>query len=285
MRYQIGDQLQLNCSSGGQSLPAAYLEWFVNNRRINDQYVTNYGPNYVGQQPDHLPQIAGELSADSRGANGRSPKGRPTGHSDVQMPESNLHSSSLSKSSKAPHLASRSVQRKNARKNERTDEETTITADKSKIEFQNDYLFSNYLKKLNLLSLQQRNKSNLSLSLSSLLQSDTNLTALFQSNSSTAFGQPSLYNNNVNLTRLQNTIYQHYADYSLKPAQHRTHHIGIRFRVMKKHYQVRSSVFQFKTDPFKWRSFDAPNSNSIFQIFSARNLLLLKNFLVSKLAI
>ena len=250
MRYQIGDQLQLNCSSGGHSLPAAYLEWFVNNRRINELFVHNYatngGPQASAEQP-----IAGEINGDLRSVNGRSPKGRPN-HSDVQqMPESNFHSSSLSKSSpKAPHLASRSVQRKATKKNENRspDELTTATFDKSKIEFKEDYLFSNYLKKLNLLSLQQRNKNNnLSLSLSSLLQSDNNLTlsALFgQANSSEAVGgQASLYNNNVNLTRLQNTIYQHYADYSLKPAQQRTHNIGIRFRVMKKHYQVSASHF------------------------------------------
>lgn len=238
MRYQIGDQLQLNCSSGGHSLPAAFLEWFVNNRRINEQFVHNYAD---GQQAVSSP-IFGE-------SNGRSPKGRTPNFDVQQMPESNFHSSSLSKSSaspKAPHLASRS-QRKTAKKNENrpADELTTATTDKTKIEFQNDYLFSNYLKKLNLLSLQQRNK-NSNLSLSSLLQSDNNLTlaALFgqaANSSEAAGGQLNLYNNNVNLTRLQNTIYQHYADYSLKPAQQRTHNIGIRFRVMKKHYQVRAA--------------------------------------------
>lgn len=229
MRYQIGDQLQLNCSSGGQSLPAPYLEWFVNNRRINEQYVHNYA------RPEHWQQAhLGKQSVDLRPANGRSPNGKPSvaGHSssDVQMPESNVRSSSsLSKSS--PHS--------------RSPPTTAATNDKNKNEFQNDYLFSNYLKKLNLLSLQQRNKNNSSLSLSGLLQSDNNLTlsALFAHPNASAAGtfnqQAGIYNNNVNLTRLQNTIYQHYADYSLKPAQHRAHNIGIRFRVMKKHYQVR----------------------------------------------
>lgn len=229
MRYQIGDQLQLNCSSSGsQSLPAPYLEWFVNNRRINEQYVHNYAKS------DQWPHLA-KQSADLRPVSGRSPNGRPSvvGHStsDVQMPQSNPRSSSLSKSS--------------ARWHRPTEPPTTeATNDKNKIEYQNDYLFSNYLKKLNL--LQQRNKNgNLSLSLSSLLQSDNNLTELFahpNASAADAFNQPTgIYNNNVNLTRLQNTIYQHYADYSLKPAQHRTHNIGIRFRVLKKHYQVRCS--------------------------------------------
>lgn len=173
-------------------------------------------------------------------------------NSNERMPESNLQSrSALSRSAHA----SRSAYRKNVKKHSDTDQqqqslqEVEVTNDDRAKDFQNDYLFSNNLKKLNLLSVQQRNKNNYSLAgsishnhlIRQALKSDNNLTLslLNQSNLTSSFvnsfHQQTLYNNNVNLTSLQNVIYQHYADYSFKPAQHR---IGIRFRVMKKHYQV-----------------------------------------------
>lgn len=244
LNYQIGDQLQLNCSSDGyHSLPAPYLEWFVNNRRINEQYVHNYATVHLS---DHLQQqtvssfvpINGEQSNDFRSS--KLNKIKNIGHlitnSDLQMPESDFHS--LSKSFKSTHSSvnGRTVYKKTIRKPDHQRSSSDQMIDKNDKNFQNDYLFSNNLKKLNLLSFQTRNKNNnLTNSSNNLLDS---LSFLNQTNSSfvNSFHQQTLYNNSPNLTRLQNIIYQHYADYSFKPAQHR---IGIRFRVMKKHYQVK----------------------------------------------
>lgn len=248
--YQIGDHLQLNCSTPF-GLPAAYLEWLVNNKRINEQYVYNYATNLVLDNDHFSNQHLNELKDTELTPNYDNLKSielfrpknnrlRSSGHlanrTNLNEPERNSVYL-LTKTSNKSHL-NRLNYKKMIRKPDIKLEEHQN--DNSK-DFQNDYLFSNNLKKLNLLSFHQRNKSNLNVSLNNhlgqVLQFD-NLTfpdlpnSLFANN----FNQPSLYNNNVNLTRLQNIIYQHYADYSFKNASHK---IGIKFRIMKKHYQVK----------------------------------------------
>ncbi|XP_076661604.1 cell adhesion molecule 3-like [Halictus rubicundus] len=55
-KYQIGDTLRLNCTSG-RSKPAANLTWYINDRQPEKSYVRTYSPLDTNESEWHVSQI------------------------------------------------------------------------------------------------------------------------------------------------------------------------------------------------------------------------------------
>ncbi|KAG8252759.1 hypothetical protein J6590_049306 [Homalodisca vitripennis] len=64
-RYQVGDTVRVNCTSGS-SKPAASLMWFINGEQVNNSYLRGPTVEYVGREGLETATLGLEFKVEAR---------------------------------------------------------------------------------------------------------------------------------------------------------------------------------------------------------------------------